>query len=193
MINDSITLYFNSLLYLEPLTLDILISYDMVPFWFLWWTRITSSSLVTENAFKRIRNSSLLSISNEFPKFILVTVLLSWRDEIMFVSYQSWWVSLIRYDNGITASPMRVASSCTIWDLTSYQFFPTNKGIVAKNYLLWEVSLWYYMECSSIMESTHSWSNSVALAVSYYASASFSSKIAQQINAETRLILVVLM
>ena len=74
----------------------------------------------------------------------------------MFVSYQSWRVSLIRYNNVIPAAPMRVASSYTIWDLTSYQFVPMNEGIITKNDVLWEVALESSIKYSYIIESTQS-------------------------------------
>ena len=69
----------------------------------------------------------------------------------MFVFTQYFQVYLIIYDNGIPAAPMQVASSCTIWDLTSYQIVPMNNGIVTKNTVLWEFALGSSMEYSSII------------------------------------------
>ena len=83
----------------------------------------------------------------------MVAVLLSWRKVIPFVSSQSWWVYLIRYYNGTPAFPMLVRSSCTIWDLTSYQFVPMNEGIVTKKYVIWGFALVSSMDYSYIVES----------------------------------------
>ena len=135
--------------------------------------------MVTESVFERMYNSSLLSMSNEFPECILVEVIQSWREVILFVFYQSWKVSLIRYGNGIPSDPMRVASSCIILDLTSYHFVIMNEGIVTKNSVLWEVALGSSMEYSSITESNQSQSNAVTLAVSYSTQESFTEKSAQ--------------
>ena len=44
-----------------------------------------------------------------------------------------------------------------------------NEGIVNKDAVLWKLALGYSVGYSSIMESTQSRSNSVALAVSYFA------------------------
>ena len=81
----------------------------------------------------------------------MVTVILSWRELITFVSSQSWRVSLIRYNNIMPAEPMWIASSYIIWGLASYQFVPMNKGVITKNAVLWEVALGYSMKYSSIM------------------------------------------
>ena len=51
------------------------------------------------NIFDTKQNISLFSISNYFPKCILVAVLLSWIEIVLFLSSESWGVSLISYDN----------------------------------------------------------------------------------------------
>ena len=165
----------------------------MLPLWVLWWLKITYSSVVAGNVFERMRNSSLLSMPNYFPAWILVAVLLYWREEILFVISQSWRVSLIRYENGIPAAPMRVASTCTIWDLTSYQFVPMKKGIGIRNSVLWEIALGYSMEYLSIMDTTQSQSNAVEPAVSYSAPSYFTANTAQRWNTKLIFILVVVM
>ena len=123
-----------------------------------------------------MRNISFLLMSNEFSECILVTVLLSWIEIIPLVYSQSWRVYLTRYNNVISATPIRVASSYTIWALTSYQFVPMNEGVITKNSVIWEVSLGHSMKYSYIMGSTQSRSNSETLATSYILSQSLSRK-----------------
>ena len=119
---------FNFLLYPSPSVVALMLFHAMIPFWFLCCTRITSSSVVAEYIFERIKIDPhcqcQLSSHNEFWSQCSYIR----ESDILFVYYQSWRVSLIRYDNEISAASMRVASSCTIWDLTSYQLVPIKIG-----------------------------------------------------------------
>ena len=136
MINDIIALSFQLAVVAGTFGVGLNDFHDMVSLFVLWCLMITSLRVVAGKLFERIRNDSLFSMSNEVPEFIFVPVILSCREGILFLSSQSCQVSLMRYYNGIPADPMKVTSSCTIWDLTSYHFVPMKEVIVTKNTVL---------------------------------------------------------